>query len=534
MNIKSIKTYCARALSISSRNSHLSLTVSVHYLCNVVQVCYSESLYKMASKNHPGSQATNASDGTSTRRRTPHSSQKLLTPSTSTSIKIRESSPNGTHQATYLINSSSITVQRPQLRTLTSSPTESSTSASATLLLRLLTPFLPTNYPHSVTPDYTPYQVYDSVQAFASTIAGLLASRAVLTSLGLGSEDSTSTATAATLLSIAQNSIGQFATIFFAHYFAVRIEAEVKFYRFLADIVNDAALVIDVLSPSLTTYARVPALCIASACRAICGVCGGSSKAILSAHFARAGNIGELNAKDGSQETIVSLVGMWVGGFVVTRVEGERATLVWMLVLLGVHLWANWMAVRSVRMRTLNRGRAGIALGMLSEGRKDIGIDKVGERERLFDRGGAMRLHGAVMGFCEFGGIQDLLHCIRGSKQSDEESAIVLACLSEIFADEEYILWLDRQHHRCTIVLKERSRIETQLAAWCHAFRVVGEQSRLGNSTEATLEALEETLEGNSRIWSEWSSQLQAAGWDLGASNLAVLSSNRIQLDFDD
>ena len=86
-----------------------------------------------------------------------------------------------------------------------------------------------------------------------------------------------------------QESIGRVATIFFAHRFALRIEAEVKFYRFLADVVNDAAFVLDVLSPSLPAVARVPALCTASACRAVCGVCGGSSKAILSAHFCAGG-----------------------------------------------------------------------------------------------------------------------------------------------------------------------------------------------------------------------------------------------------
>ena len=102
----------------------------------------------------------------------------------------------------------------------------------------------------------------------------------------------------------------------------------------------------------------------------MCGVCGGSSKAILSAHFARAGNIGELNAKDGSQETVVSLVGMWIGGLVVSRVDDGWGTWVWMLGLLGVHLWANWMAVRSVRLKTLNRGRAGMLFGRLLGGQR--------------------------------------------------------------------------------------------------------------------------------------------------------------------
>lgn len=224
----------------------------------------------MESNQESDRQALDISENSSMRKRNLHTTQQPLT-NTKPTLKIRESSPNGTHRATYLVTSSSITVQQPPPRSLTLSPTATQASPSTSLVLRVLTPFLPTNYPHSVTPDYTPYQIYDSIQAFASTIAGLLASRAVLASLGLGSEDSNSTATAATLLSIAQNSIGQFATIYFAHYFALQIEAEVKFYRFLADIVNDVALVIDVMSPSLTTYARVPALCVASACRAICG-----------------------------------------------------------------------------------------------------------------------------------------------------------------------------------------------------------------------------------------------------------------------
>ena len=45
---------------------------------------------------------------------------------------------------------------------------------------RLVDVFMPAGYPHSVTEDYLEYQIYDSLQAFASSIAGLLASRAVL------------------------------------------------------------------------------------------------------------------------------------------------------------------------------------------------------------------------------------------------------------------------------------------------------------------------------------------------------------------
>lgn len=41
---------------------------------------------------------------------------------------------------------------------------------------------------------------------------------------------------------------------------------------------------------------RVGVLCAAGVLQAMCGLAGGSSKASLSAHFARNGNLGEVNA----------------------------------------------------------------------------------------------------------------------------------------------------------------------------------------------------------------------------------------------
>ena len=86
-------------------------------------------------------------------------------------------------------------------------------------------------------------------------------------------------------------------------------------YRLAADVFNDAAMVLDCLSPALPNRGvRVAVLAFSSVLRALCGVAAGSAKASLSAHFAQAGNLGEVNAKDSSQETVISLLGMLVGG----------------------------------------------------------------------------------------------------------------------------------------------------------------------------------------------------------------------------
>ena len=83
-------------------------------------------------------------------------------------------------------------------------------------------------------------------------------------------------------------------------------------YRLSADILNDSAFILDYLSPALPPHFRVFALCLSGALRAVCGVCGGGAKAALSVHFAKASNVGELNAKDSSQETVIGLFGMLV------------------------------------------------------------------------------------------------------------------------------------------------------------------------------------------------------------------------------
>ena len=218
--------------------------------------------------------------------------------------------------------------------------------------------FLPAGFPHSVTDDYLAYQTYDSLQAFSSSIASLLANRAVLEGLGVGNADAN--ATGALILKIIQDTFSRMATILFAHRMGQAIEPECKFYRFLADILNDASQFLDLLTPVLPYFPKLGVMVSASIFRSLCGVAANASKASLSAHFALNGNLAELNAKEASQETVISLLGMLTGTLVVKVVHDKQVVWALMMVLVGVHLMMNYRAVRSVKMRTLNRQRATI------------------------------------------------------------------------------------------------------------------------------------------------------------------------------
>ena len=115
-------------------------------------------------------------------------------------------------------------------------------------------------------------------------------------SVAVGVGDASASTTAALLLSIVQESMGRIATIVFAHKLGSSLEPECKMYRLAADVFNDTSMILDCLSPALPKLPRVLLLGCSSILRALCGVAAGSSKASLSAHFARWGNLGELNA----------------------------------------------------------------------------------------------------------------------------------------------------------------------------------------------------------------------------------------------
>ncbi|KAJ3384418.1 hypothetical protein HDU84_002936 [Entophlyctis sp. JEL0112] len=145
--------------------------------------------------------------------------------------------------------------------------------------------FLPVGFPASVSPDYAEYQIFDSLQAFCSNITG----RPIVSGLPHHS----------------------------------KLPADCKQWRFYADILNDAARFIEFAAPVFVSKPWFPvSACLATLLKALCGVTGGSTKAALSQHFAITNNMADLHAKEGSQETVVGMIGM-IGGAILLRLVGE-------------------------------------------------------------------------------------------------------------------------------------------------------------------------------------------------------------------
>ncbi|KAG4437622.1 hypothetical protein IFR05_006883 [Cadophora sp. M221] len=417
----------------------------------------------------------------------------------------------------------------------------------------VLNVFLPAGYPHSVTSDYLEYQIYDSLQAFSSSIAGMLSSRAVLEGIGVG--DSHASPTAALLLSVLQESMGRIATILFAHRLGTSLEPECKMYRLAADVFNDAAMILDCLSPAFPKASRVALLSLSSILRSLCGVAAGSSKASLSAHFATQGNLGELNAKDSSQETVISLLGMLVGSIVVSHITSKTATWTALIFLLAIHLGTNYLAVRAVCMRTINRQRANLmfshVLEQISTAAKQVpDVQKRNKfycpipndmewpepgtimlQERVFERDGVLRWKGKVLGYCKLGvDLGAILKCfstgnkITGSQVSDQGSTI--SQLFEVFKYEKYIIWYDEPRNTFLVVLEDGADTCDMLSAWMFALSFAKE-GKLADET--LLEALDRTAAYIRSIGREIFQRLGELEWDLDTGAMETRSGVRIR-----
>ena len=310
-------------------------------------------------------------------------------------------------------------------------------------------------------------------------------------------------------------------------------------------------MVLECLSPAFSKPVRVTILATSSALKALCGVAAGSSKASLSAHFARWGNLGELNAKDSSQETVISLLGMVAGSAVVSMVTTPIATWTTLMLLLSVHLGMNYRAVRAVSMRSLNRQRANIVFAHLLFHDKVLTPSQVSLQERIFEGDGLMRtVTGDVMGRCRIGvSFRELVENIENNSASSGSTASIkvgsdyLNRLLDIFKSDRarYIIWVDAEAARCWIVLRQGLSVCEQIKAWYAAYAAMrmllteNGQHVTRDSRLIGVETADRTLGVLKRAQSDVESQfdlieqrLRQAGWDLDTAALETHSGTRI------
>uniref|UniRef100_A0A0K0G100 UPF0420 protein C16orf58 (inferred by orthology to a human protein) n=1 Tax=Strongyloides venezuelensis TaxID=75913 RepID=A0A0K0G100_STRVS len=245
--------------------------------------------------------------------------------------------------------------------------------------------FLPKGYPNSVSKDYLEYQIWDSLQAFASSMNGALATQAVLKGVGVGNENAT--ALAATLTWLLKDGSGMIGRILFAWKKGTDLDRYSKTWRLLADILNDVSFFIDILSPLITFYPIFfSLLCLSSILRSIVGVAGGVTRTVVVQHQAIKDNIADVAAKDGSQETLLNLLSLISSLVLLPLVhENQILILISFIVLTFIHLYSNYRAVKSLKFSVFNQQTYNIVIKEYINGNlQNLSINFINEQEPLF------------------------------------------------------------------------------------------------------------------------------------------------------
>ncbi|KAI8893866.1 vitamin B6 photo-protection and homoeostasis-domain-containing protein [Globomyces pollinis-pini] len=259
------------------------------------------------------------------------------------------------------------------------------------------TVFFPVGYPNSVSPDYINYQLYDTFQAFFSSLAGILATRGMLKGFGVG--DDSSTLYSAVLTWMLRDGLSMLSRILFAYSAGTLLQSDVKTWRFTADIFNDLGLLCEIISVTLPKEYFIVLSSIGMVFKTCTGVCGGATKMALTYHFAINENTADLDAKDGSQETIVNLLGMLAGALMMQllfqdckMLQGqteicEQYQMYQTWVLLGIfiplHLLFNYLAVKSVVLKSINKQRGEILISYFVNDRTILSFNEVATNEHL-------------------------------------------------------------------------------------------------------------------------------------------------------
>lgn len=245
--------------------------------------------------------------------------------------------------------------------------------SSATRSLRDV--FLPLGFPHTVGPGYWEYQMYDSLQGICSYLRGVVSSAHVLHAAGVGNREAT--AWSAALTWALKDGMGMMGGLVFSSWAAPLFDSYVKEFRLFADLINNLGLTLDMLSPLVPSRLFLWVAAASTLCKTMCGMSAGATKGSITQHFAVCGNLADLLAKEGTQETLVSLIGMSLGIALAkyfqrleeaAHLDPETVKTAWKIqwtvfgVLTCLHVWANYQAVQRLRLRTLNRQRAAYVL----------------------------------------------------------------------------------------------------------------------------------------------------------------------------
>ncbi|XP_032698596.1 RUS1 family protein C16orf58 homolog isoform X2 [Lontra canadensis] len=346
----------------------------------------------------------------------------------------------------------------------------------------LMAVFLPQGFPDSVSPDYLPYQLWDSVQAFASSLSGSLATHAVLLGIGVGNAKASVSAATATWL--VKDSTGMLGRILFAWWKGTKLDCNAKQWRLFADILNDVAMFLEIMAPIYPIFFTM---------------------IVCTSNLAK--------------ETLVNLAGLLVSLLMLPLVSaGPGFSFGCFFFLTALHIYANYRAVRALVLETLNEGRLRLVLKHFLQRGEVLGPTSANQMEPLWTGfWPSLSLSLGVPLHRLISSVFELQQLVEGHQ-------------------EPYLLHWDKSQSRVQVVLSQMAGPETILRAAIHGLVLEAlqgegplprELTELRNQVRAGPEKeswviVRETHQVLDKLFPKFLKGLQDAGWKTEKHQLEV------------
>lgn len=376
--------------------------------------------------------------------------------------------------------------------------------------------FLPQGFPESVSSDYVTYQLWDTLQAFCSSLTGALAMKAVLDGYGVGDESKTVLAAAITWL--LRDGTSMCGRIAFTWLNGSRLDSDCKQWRLFADVLNDIAMFLELISQYFPAQLFLPIVCLSGLFKSVVGVAGGATRAALTQHQAKRNNMADVSAKDGSQETLVNLAALLANLWLLGAVDGKHR-LIWTL-FVGftlLHVYSNFRAVSSVVMETLNLTRFFLVVTRFVENGRVTSPRLANQSESVWRRNHNPTNSSVAIRFATSVG-----------KMIDaNRSGVPFKSLDKLFGGSRFLVWFSVEQNCVDVLLHENCGCDDELQALYFAsilrleldnptsFNLHSGFDSLSRGNEnQVLQYLEVIQSYVSRTFDDFHKSLLQAGWD--------------------
>ncbi|KAL3581899.1 hypothetical protein D5086_016231 [Populus alba] len=219
------------------------------------------------------------------------------------------------------------------------------------------------------------------LKGLSTYIRTMLSTQALLSAIGVG--EKSATVIGATFQWFLRDLTGMLGGILFTFYQGSDLDSNAKMWRLVADLMNDLGMLMDLLSP-LFPSAFIFVVCLGSLSRSFTGVASGATRAALTQHFALQNNAADISAKEGSQETVATMIGMALG-MILARITMGLPLAIWFsfLSLTVFHMYANYRAVGCLALTSLNIERSAILFQHFMETGQVLSPEQVSRMEHV-------------------------------------------------------------------------------------------------------------------------------------------------------